>query len=120
MKKLLHAAAALVCAVGLSVCAQAQMTSITATSIRMKGAPIASGTVTFIPVNSIGQPVPITAGGSLYDGQGFTAAITNGVVASGFEVPDACTASPTVANTACLMRCRSTTAPPGKASRFST
>jgi hypothetical protein len=99
MKRLLHAAAALVCAVGLSICAQAQMTSITATSIQMKGAPIASGTVTFIPTNSTGQPVPITAGGSLYDAQGFTAAITNGAIADGFEVPDGCTSSPVIPNT---------------------
>lgn len=100
MKKLLlKAAAALVCAVGLSVSAQAQMTSITATSIQMKGAPITSGTLTFIPVNQIGQPVPITADGSLYDAQGFTANITNGAVAEGFQVPDSCTASPVTPNT---------------------
>jgi len=99
MNKLLKAAVALVCAVGLHVCARAQMTTITATSIQMKGAPIQTGTVTFIPVNQTGQPVPITAGGSLYDAQGFTASITNGVVADGFQVPDSCTASPVTANT---------------------
>jgi hypothetical protein len=99
MNRLLKAAAALVCAVGLSVCAQAQMTTITATSIKMKGTAVAAGTVTFIPTNALGSPIPITAGGSLFDAQGFTAAITNGAIAGGFQVPDECTAAPTTPNT---------------------
>lgn len=99
MNRLLKAATAFMCAVGISICASGQMTTITASSIKMKDAIVGSGTVTFIPTNALGQPVAFTAGGSLYDAQGFTGTITNGAIDSGFQVPDECLASPTVANT---------------------
>lgn len=98
MKRLLRAAAALVCAVGLSVCAHAQMTTVTASNIKMKGVPVANGTVTFIPTDALGNPVPVTAGGSLYDAQGFTGTITAGAIAAGFQVPDECIAVPATPN----------------------
>lgn len=98
MNRLLRAAAALACAVGLSVCAHAQMTTVTASNINMKGVPVAAGTVTFIPTDSLGNPTPITSGGSLYDAQGFTGTITAGAIAGGFQVPDECIAVPAKPN----------------------
>lgn len=98
MNRLLHAAAALFCAVGLS--ASAQMTTVTASSINMAGVPVASGTISFTPVNAIGAPVGLSVGGSFYDAQAFTGTITNGAIVSGFQVPDLSLAVPSVANTA--------------------
>lgn len=98
MNRLLKAVAALLCAVGLSASANAQMTTVTASSIKMKGVPVSTGTVTFIPTNASGNPIPITANGSLYDTQGITTAVTNGAIANGFQVPDECTASPALPN----------------------
>lgn len=100
MNRLLRAAAALVCAVGLSVCAHAQMTTVTASNIKMKGSAVATGTVTFIPTDALGNPTPITAGGSLYDAQGFTGTITAGAIDAGFQVPDECLAVPAKPNVA--------------------
>lgn len=100
MNRLLRAAAALVCAVGFGICAHAQMTTVTATNIKMKGVAVAAGTVTLIPTDALGNPVPITAGGSLYDAQGFTGTITSGAIGAGFQVPDECTAAPSRPNVA--------------------
>jgi hypothetical protein len=89
--------AAALCA--LSAYAGAQMTQVTASSIKMAGVSVASGTVTFTPTNTGGVPISITAGGTLYDPQGFTGTITNGAISGTFLVPDACTSTPAVPNT---------------------
>ncbi|RZU39316.1 collagen-like protein [Edaphobacter modestus] len=91
MKRLLKAAAALVC---LSVCAHAQMTTITATSIRMGGSTVAAGTVTFTPVNAAGAPIPFVGNGALNSSQAFSCSIENGAVTGTCEVPDAQTTTP--------------------------
>jgi lysophospholipase L1-like esterase len=79
----------------------AQMTTVTASSIKMAGVTVANGTVTFVPTaRTTGGAIAITVGGTLYDGQGFTGVITNGAIVGPFSVPDACLAAPSVPNTA--------------------
>ena len=98
MKRLLFAAAALLCAASLP--AFAQYTPVTATQLKNGGTLIPSGTITFTPVNNIGQPIPVvTSDGTLNAPEGFSAAITNGVIAEGFTVPDQVTSVATQANT---------------------
>jgi hypothetical protein len=94
MKRLLKAAAALVCAFGFTL-AHAQLTTITASSINMGGVPIAAGTVTLTPVNLSGIPIAFaTGGGGLNSPTAFSGTITAGAIVAGFQVPDACLTSP--------------------------
>jgi lysophospholipase L1-like esterase len=94
MKRLLKAAAALVCAFGFTF-AHAQLTTITAAHINMGGVPIAAGMVTYTPVNASGIPIPFaTGGGGLNSPTAFSGTITAGAVVAGFQVPDACLTSP--------------------------
>jgi hypothetical protein len=94
MKKLLlKAAAALLCAVGLS--ASAQMTTITASSIKMGGVPVAAGSVTLTPVDAKGKPIPfVQAGGGLNSAHPFTCKIQNGAITGICQVPDSAITTP--------------------------
>lgn len=85
---------AAVFAVGLSVCASAQTTNITAASgsLKMGGVPIASGVLTITPVSISGAPIAFVNSG-LNSPDSFSCTITGGGL-SGCSVPDACLSSP--------------------------
>jgi hypothetical protein len=102
MKKFLFWASALLCAVGLSLPVSAQMTTVTASTIKMGGVAVATGTVTFTPVNSTGTPISIVANSSLFSPQGFVGTITAGAITGSYSVPDQCQATATVINTPVL------------------
>ena len=100
MNRLLKAAAALLCAFGLSIpfaaSSDAQMTNVTAaaSSLKMNGAVISTGTVAFTAVDLNGTPIAfVTGGGGLNSPGAFTCAISAGAL-SGCSVPDAALASP--------------------------
>ncbi len=84
----------LLLAVCLVASAHAQLTTVTASSIRMGGTAIVSGTVTFTPVNSMGIAIPFaTSGGGLNGPEAFTCSIVNGAL-SNCVIPDASLATP--------------------------
>lgn len=88
MTRLLKAAGALLCALGLSSFAHAQLTTITASSIKMSGASI-TGTVTFTPVDINGVPTAFSqGGGGLNAPTAFSCTLTAGALSS-CQIPDA-------------------------------
>lgn len=93
MKKLFKLVGALVCVLGFR--ASAQMTTITASSIKMGGTPIAAGSVTLTPVDENGKPIPfVQAGGGLNSGHPFTCRIQNGAITGICQVPDSALTTP--------------------------
>lgn len=95
MPKLLKAAAALMCAVGLHVSAYGQMTTITATSIKMGGTPITAGSVTLTPVDANGKPIAfVQGGGGLNSPHPFNCKITAGAITGICQVPDSALTTP--------------------------
>lgn len=97
MNRLLSAAAALLCAIGLTVVAPAQMTSPTAAanSLKIGSTPISAGAVQFFPVDSNGIPLQGFAinGGGQSSGDPWSCSITGGGL-TGCSVPDACLTTP--------------------------
>ncbi|MGF7180372.1 hypothetical protein [Tunturiibacter psychrotolerans] len=88
MKRLLKAAA-LLCVLGLTSLSRAQMTTITAHTIKMGGMTVASGTVLFTPVSSSGQPIPFTqGGGGLNSPAAIPCTITGGAITGVCQIPD--------------------------------
>lgn len=98
--RLQFAAAALLCAVGLAVPVYAQTTTITASNAQVNGAPITHGNISMWLTDGSGQPVPYATSAGVQQPKGFTASITNGVVAAGLQVPDACVVSSPTPGTA--------------------
>ncbi|WP_213805770.1 hypothetical protein [Granulicella sp. dw_53] len=95
MNRLFKSAAALLCAFGFGYMAQGQLTTITASSIKMSGILIASGSVTFTPVSLSGQPIPFAqAGGGLNSPGAFTCTITAGAIIGACQIPDAALTTP--------------------------
>ncbi len=95
MKRLLNAAAALVCAFGFGALANAQQTTITASTISMGGTAISTGTVTFVPVDVRGTAISFaTGGGGLNGPTGFSCAITAGAITGSCQIPDAALTTP--------------------------
>jgi hypothetical protein len=94
MKRLLKAAAALLCAFGIP--AFAQYTTVTAAHIYMGGTLIPSGKVTFAPVSSNGSPISFAQGGGGLNGASFvfTCTITSGAITGGCSVPDSALTTP--------------------------
>jgi hypothetical protein len=92
MNRLLKAAAiALVCVLGVheSARAQAPLTTITASSIKMGGKAIAVGTVTFTPVNLAGIPIAFDqGGGGLNSPDAFACTIVAGAITGTCQIPD--------------------------------
>jgi hypothetical protein len=87
MNRLLKVAVALVCALGA---AHAQLTTITASSIKMGGKTIAAGTVTFTPVNLAGIPIAFEqGGGGLNSPDSYSCTIVSGVITGACQIPDA-------------------------------
>jgi hypothetical protein len=95
MNRLKQAVCALVCALGLCTPAHAQLTTVTASSISMGGRPIATGTVTFTPVDASGTPIPFVSGaGGLNSTQAFPCPLTAGAISGVCQVPDAALTTP--------------------------
>lgn len=95
ISRLLKAAGALLCSIGLAVSASSQMTTITATNISMGGVPIATGTVTFTPTNSLGTAIAFSSGGGGLNSPGaFPCTITAGAITGTCQVPDATLTTP--------------------------
>jgi hypothetical protein len=95
MIRLLKAATALLCVLGLTSLASAQLTTITATKIYMGGAPIPAGTVTFTPINANEQPIAFAqGGGGLNSPTAFSCAITQGAITGTCAVPDSALTTP--------------------------
>lgn len=95
MHKLFKLVCALVCAIGLCVSGAAQMTTITATSIKMGGTPVVAGSVTLTPVDTNGKPVPfVQGGGGLNSAHPFNCKITNGAITGICQVPDSSLTTP--------------------------
>jgi hypothetical protein len=89
MTRFSKAVVALLCSFGLTALSQAQMTSITASSIKMGAVPIAAGRVTFTPVALNGQPISfVQGGGGLYSPKAFICTITNGAITGTCAIPD--------------------------------
>ncbi|MCU1251545.1 MAG: Collagen triple helix repeat-containing protein [Edaphobacter sp.] len=89
MNRLLRVAIALVCAIGIKP-AHGQMTTITASSIKMGGKTIAAGTVTFTPVNVAGIPIAFDqGGGGLNSPDAFSCTIFAGAITGTCQIPDA-------------------------------
>src|SRR5262245_18922410 len=90
--KRIFVAAALLCGCML----HAQMTTVTATNLRMAGSPIAAGTVSLTPVNAQGQPIAfLTGGGGGLNAPGaFSCTITSGAITGTCQVPDAALTTP--------------------------
>jgi hypothetical protein len=90
---------ALLVAAGTASAQTNAMTPVSSTQLYMNGSIIGTGKATITPVDARGTAIPIvTAAGRWYFG-GLSATITNGVIASGFSVPDQCTAAATTPNT---------------------
>jgi hypothetical protein len=97
MNRLRKAAVTFCCVFGLGITsAQAQFTNVTASSIKMGSVAIASGIVTFTPVNQNGQPIPFVAGGGggLYDPSAIPCTITAGAITGSCQVADSALTTP--------------------------
>lgn len=95
MKKFYMLMGALVCVLGLTAFSEAQLTTITASSIKMGGTPIAAGSITLTPVDSNGKPIPfVQAGGGLNSGHPFTCKVQNGAITGICQVPDSAITTP--------------------------
>jgi hypothetical protein len=93
MKRLLLAAAVLLCAIGSR--SYAQLTTVTASHILMGGSAVPTGTVTFAPVSVMGLPIAFSqAGGGLNGPTAFSCSITAGAIASGCQIPDSALTTP--------------------------
>ncbi len=89
MNRLFKAASALVCAIGLTALSQAQLTTVTASSIKMGGVAIPSGRVTFTPVNLAGIPIAFdTGGGGLNSPDAYSCTIVAGAITGTCRIPD--------------------------------
>lgn len=88
MTRLLKVIGTLLCVLTAPI--YAQMTTVTASKISMGGVPIASGTVTFTPVNTLGVAIPfVQGGGGLNAPSAFTCTITDGAISGTCQIPDA-------------------------------
>jgi len=97
MKRLSTAAVALVCAIGFAifgVAAQAQLTTITASNLKIGGTAISTGKVLILPVNTNGTAISFSQGGGGLNGPfAFSCTVTTGAL-SGCSVPDTALTSP--------------------------
>ena len=95
MNRLLKAVSILAFALCLYTSAQAQLTTVTASSLNTGGQPIAAGSVTFTPVGLNGQPISfVQGGGGLNSPQAFSCTITAGAIVQPCSVPDAALTTP--------------------------
>ncbi len=88
MTRLLKAAVALLC-LGLTSLSHGQLTTITASKLKMGGVLISAGKVTFTPVALNGQPIALVEGnGGGSDGpQAFLCTITDGAITGTCQIP---------------------------------
>lgn len=100
MKRLLTAAAALLCAALLPTSVFAQTTQVTATQLKMGGVLIPSGKVNVLTTDKGGTALSLfTSDGTLNGPVPFSGTVTSGAIAGGFTVPDQCTSAASIANT---------------------
>jgi hypothetical protein len=102
--RLRSAALAILCMLGFGL-ARAQITTVTASHLKLSGYPISTGTVVFVPVNTLGTPIAFSDGSGAQDGPtGFPCQVTAGAIVGAItetgsvsgvcQVPDATLTTP--------------------------